>query len=112
MNNELMTKLEQAGLKSTKNELISKIEQAEREVILQALIQKAKQISFSLESVEAQSVVTALSAFTTIPDAPSAERALEHYSQLNDEQQLEYRQQIYAQFIRQSSMFKKLMQKS
>ena len=68
-----------------------------------------KQISFSLESVEAQSVVTALSAFTTIPDAPSAERALEHYSQLNDEQQLEYRQQIYAQFIRQSSMFKKLI---
>ncbi|MBU2899034.1 hypothetical protein [Vibrio hepatarius] len=112
MDKELIKKLEKTGLTSVKNELMSKAKQAERELVLHALVQKAKKISFSLESTQARSVITALSVFTTIPNSASAERALEHYSKLSGREQLEFREQIYAQFIRQSTMFNKIIEKN
>ena len=109
MYKELTEKLDQIGFTYDKNELKLKVEQAEKYSVVQALIKKAKKISFSLESNQAKSIIAALSE-TLAPDCQAAEKALEHYNQLGNKEQLEYREQLYMQFIRHSSVFDTVMQ--
>lgn len=109
MYRELTEKLDQIGLSYDKDELKLKVKQAEKHSVAQALIKKAKEISFALESNQAKSVIAALSE-TFAPDCQAAESALSHYSQLMEKEQLEYREQLYMQFIRHTSVFDTVMQ--
>ncbi|MCG7489205.1 hypothetical protein MHN79_06860 [Vibrio sp. Of14-4] len=109
MYKELTERLDQIGLTYDKDELKLKVDQAEKHAVAQALITKAKEISFALESNQAKSVVAALSE-TFAPDCQAAVNALLHYSQLNANDQLEYREQLYTQFIRHTSVFDTVMQ--